>query len=142
MRWWCVISILALNGTIMQSFVNLALSCPLGYEGRTLDASQKSGQWAYASIMPVSSVQTLQTVDKYIRLLQVDCNDQMNAGTAGIDGLVDQVMNYYYPRRLFTYNGQGARVTKSDDSALRIFGGYQSVAVTIRFVSAVGRPFS
>jgi hypothetical protein len=134
-------SLIALNGVIMQSVVDLGFICPLGFEGRTFTPPQ-TGLWVYATILPVSSDQSLQTVDKFTRLLQLDCNDQMNTGTAGVTGLADQALSYYYPRRLFLLNGQSARAVKSDDSNIRIYGGYQSISVSIRFKAIVSRAFS
>jgi hypothetical protein len=136
-------SITALNGVIMKSFKDLGLACPVGYEGVAFTPPD-AGLWAYATIMPVSSDQRLQTADKYIRILQVDCNGDMNVGTGDLAGLIDQILSYYKPRRLFTNTAgtQKLRVKKSDDGVIRIYGGYQSAAVSITFDGSVDREFS
>ena len=147
-------SILTLDGVMMKSFADLAATLtylvgvtptpiPVGNEGIAF-VPPDTGPWAYATVLPVSSDQKLQTADKYIRILQIDCNDEMNIGTGRLKTLVDQVLTYYAPRRLFsnTAGTQKFRVKKSDDSTVRIYGGYQSCAVSITFDGFVDRAFS
>jgi hypothetical protein len=115
----------------------------VGYEGISFDPPN-TGPWLEASSLAVSSNQQLQTVDKYIRILQIDVNDEMNIGTGRLKTLVDQVLAWYKPRRLFTNADatQKFRVKKSDDSPRRIYGGYQSIVVSITFDGSVDRAFS
>lgn len=136
-------SLVVLNGVILKSFADLGLSCPFGYEGLAF-VPPDTGLWAFASVLAVSSDQRLQTADKYIRMLQIDCNGDMNIGTGVLTGLVDQVLAFYYPRRLLTNTAatQKLRVKKSSDSPIRLYGGYQSIVATITFDGSVDRAFS
>src|SRR6266705_1973492 len=143
-------SVQVLDGVMMKSYVDLLstltylvgatpTAIPFGSEG-VVFTPPDTGPWTYATVLPVSSEQHLQTADKYIRILQIDCNDEMNIGTGRLKtGLVDKVLDYYAPRRLFT-NTEGTqkfRVKKSSDGTVRIYGGYQSVAVSITFDGSV-----
>lgn len=134
-------SLVNLNGVIMKSLADLGMPCPFGYEGINFKPPD-SGLWAYATIMPVSSDQRLQTADKYVRILQIDCNFDMNQGTGDLTGLADTILEYYAPRKLFSLGSQKLRVKKSEDGVIRIFGGYQSLVVTITFDGSVDRSFS
>jgi hypothetical protein len=148
-------SLVELNGVMLQSYADLLATLtylldttpptprpvPYGYEGIPF-TPPGAGLWSYATVVPVSSDQRLQTADKYIRILQIDCNDEMNIGTGRLTALCDQIMAYYKPRRLFSLNAQKLRVKKSDDAPVRIYGGYQSVALSITFDGSVDREFS
>jgi hypothetical protein len=150
------VSIQALDGVMMKSVVDLVATpltylaasgtptpVPVGYEGKTF-TPPITGPWLEASSLSVSSDQRLQTADKYIRILQIDVNDEMNIGTGRLKALVDQVLAWYKPRRLFknAEATQGFRVKKRDDSSRHIYGGYQSIVVSVTFDGSVDREFS
>lgn len=148
------LSILDIDGVLMKSYEDLLSTLMWSYNGVDIPIQfgnegvpfkpPKEGLWAFASIMPVKSDQSLQTVDKYIRILQVDCNDDMNAGTGRLKALlVRKVLAYYSPRRLFS-NTAGTlkfRVRKSEDGGVRNFGGHQQASVSITFDGSLDRAF-
>lgn len=147
-------SVLLLDGIMMKSFNALAATMTylvgttptpvaFGNEGVAFKPPD-TGPWMYATALPVSNDEKLQTVDKFVRILQIDCNDEMNIGTGRLKTIADKVLAYYWPRRLFnnTANTQKFRVRSTADSPVRIYGGYQSIAVSITFDGSVDRPFS
>lgn len=148
-------SILDLDGVMMKSYDDLlstltwtfngvATPIPFGNENIPFKPPNE-GPWAFATILPVKSDQSLQTVDKYIRILQIDCNDDMNIGTGRLKALlVTKVLAYYAPRRLFsnTAGTQKFRVKKSDDGGVRNFGGHQQGVVSVTFDGSLDRAFS
>ncbi len=151
-----MIDIQDIDGIMMKSYTDLmatltylnalavATPIPYGSEGIAFTPPD-TGPYTYATVLPVSNDQSLQTVDKYIRMLQIDCFDEMNIGTGRLKkGLVGQILAYYKPRRLFanTANTQKLRIKRSQDNTVRIYGGYQQVALTITFDGSVDRAFS
>lgn len=100
-----------------------------------------TGQYVYVTMLPISSDHKLQTLDRYVRALQLDLYDQMNIGTGGLRSLRDQVDGFYLPRRIFSYTGQNATVIDTDESARREYGGYQVISFTVKFRASIVRQY-
>lgn len=113
----------------------------IGYEGVAFTPPDNIS-WAYVSLMPTLLDSRLQTVDIDRQILQIDLSGPMNQGTAELYARLDALMSYFSPRRLFTFKGQGAKVTKRARSNWRTYGGWESISLSVYFVAVVPRPFS
>lgn len=137
------------EATIMQALADFTWPTdpfPVGLQGQPFSPPSPDGtdsvMWALVNLIPVSVEQNLQTLDKVREMLQIDIKGQMNHGTAKLTALRDQLLTYFAPRRLFTRNGQNAKVRRTSASNVLIFGGWQQISVTVTFGFSAERAFS
>lgn len=137
------------EATIMEALAGFTWPTdpfPIGYQGQPFTPPTPDGtdnvQWASVNLIPASVEQNLQTLDKVRELLQIDIKGPMNHGTAKLTALRDQLLTYFRPRRLFTRNGQNAKVRKTSATNILIFGGWQQISVTVTFGFSAERAFS
>jgi hypothetical protein len=130
-------SLVNLRAAVMQAFGDAGLDIATAVEGAPFTPPDVTTPWARTLLLPVNRDSRLATVDRVAVLLQVDLFYPSGRGTRAIEEAVQTVLDYFEPRRRFTFDGQGVFVRTRDTTGIRPGDGRLGVTVTISFNAVV-----
>jgi hypothetical protein len=129
----------AIVSAVNQAWDDAGTDLPTAFEGRGFTKPAQA-PWAQLWLMPVSSDQSLQTVDKEKYILQVDLNYPPNLGTQALTDMADQLKAYFAPRSRFSSHGQSFWVESRTLGRVRDnVSGWQYCNLSVTFNAVVDR---
>lgn len=133
----------AIASAVNQAWDDAGIDLPVNgtsFEGRAF-VNPVNLPWAQLTLMPVSSDQRLQTVDKEKFLLQIDLYFPPNLGTKALTDMADQLMAYFKPFKRFASTAQAIRILSRELGRIRDnVGGWQYCNLTVTFDAVTARP--
>lgn len=130
----------AIASAVSQAWDDAGTDLPTAFEGRAF-AKPTNAPWAQLWLMPVSSDQTLQTVDKEKFILQIDLNFPPNLGAKALTDMADQLCAYFKPNARFASTGQAICIKSRDLGRVRDnVGGWQYANISVTFYAVTPRP--
>lgn len=114
-------SILQVNGALVQAYKDLNLSLPTAYEARDFKVPADTA-WAAVFNLPASlAVDTLgdDGLNRYVGLFQIDFHSRDNSGTAVLLNYADTVIAAFPPGKRVSYEDQEVRLRRVSPTPIR-----------------------
>lgn len=130
----------AIASAVNQAWDDAGTDLPAAFEGRAFTKIPDK-PWAQLNLLPVSSDQSLQTVDKEKFILQIDLNFPQNLGTKALTDMADQLLAHFKPFKRFASTGQSIRIISRELGRVRDnVAGWQYQNLSVTFDAVTARP--
>ncbi len=136
-------SVLDIDGALIQAYVDLALGLSTSYEGEEHSPPTDGSDWASLFIVPgpieFNSLGEGGT-DLHVGFMQIDFNTKHGTGRATLLGYVQTLRDEFVGGKAYTQNSQRVRIDTVERSAVRQVKGWMRISVTVNWEAETIRP--
>lgn len=135
-------SLVDIDGALVQGYLAMALGLPTAYEGVKFTPPDTS-DWASVFIVPADSDPFslgVNGTDLHVGFMQIDFNTEPGKGRAGLTAYAQAVRDAFIVGKGYTRNSQNVRITSTSRSQVRRVDSWLRLSMTVNWQAETIRP--